>query len=296
MTLEVELETLRLLVAVDETGSLTRAGAARGISQPAASARVRAFESRWRLVVLERTRRGSELTTDGRAIVSWARDVLHQADLLAAGLSALSAERQNALSVAASLTVAEFILPRWLGELRHRLDGIHPRLQVVNSDRVAEMVREREVDLGFIETAAYPVDLDRRVVGSDQLVVVVEPSHPWARRSTPIDRRTMIDAEWVLREEGSGTRSTFERALRQQPKVGLVASSTTALIGAAAAGLGPAVIPSRAANAEIVAGRLAKVDTELDLMRPLTAVWRRAESPSYPATVLMNIAAADMRE
>lgn len=296
MTPEIDLETLRLLVAVDETGSLTQAAVRRGVTQPAASARMRAFETRWRLQVLERSRRGSVLTTDGRAVVSWARDVLHQADLLAAGLTALSAERRSALTVAASLTVAEFILPRWLGELRHRLPDVHPRLQVVNSERVARLVRERDVDLGFIESAAYPEDLERRVVGSDRLVVVVEPRHAWARRSTPVDRDALAGAAWVLREEGSGTRSTFERALRDRPEVALVASSTTALIGAAVAGIGPAVVPERAVVTEVAEGRLVRVPTVLDLLRPLTAVWRRGERPGLPATALMGIAAADMRD
>lgn len=70
MSADLDVETLRLLRAVAELGSLSAAAAKRGMSQPAASARVREFESRWRLAVVRCSPRGSQLTTDGKAIVS----------------------------------------------------------------------------------------------------------------------------------------------------------------------------------------------------------------------------------
>src|SRR5262245_34635408 len=117
MTPDVDIETLRLLVAVEDAGSVTAAARAVGISQPAATSRIKAFEARWRLAVVKRSPRGSTMTTDGRAVVSWARAVLHATDQMRAGLAALSSDWAAEVSVAASLTVAEFILPRWLGKL-----------------------------------------------------------------------------------------------------------------------------------------------------------------------------------
>lgn len=290
MSPDLDIETLRLLVALTETGSLSGAAQARGISQPAASARVRSFEARWRLRLVERSPRGSTLTTDGYAVVSWARSVLHETDTMRAALAALTEERGSAVEIAASLTIAEFILPRWLGELRTRLDDVQPRLHVVNSDRVAELVRDQSVDIGFIETSVRPTDLAHRLVGSDRMIVIVHPDHPWARRSTPLDDATLGEAAWILREPGSGTRSTFERALRREPRTALEASSTTALIGAALAGVGPAVITARAVTNELETGRLVEVATGLDLMRPLTAIWRADRRMSTAATALLRIA------
>lgn len=70
MTADLDIETLRLLVGVAERGSLSAAAAERGMSQPAASARIKEFEARWRLAVVRRSPRGSRLTTDGEAVVS----------------------------------------------------------------------------------------------------------------------------------------------------------------------------------------------------------------------------------
>ena len=161
--------------------------------------------------------------------------------------------RRGEVSVAASLTIAEHILPRWLGELRERLE-VHPQLHVVNSDRVADMVRSRLVDIGFVETTMTTPGLEHRIVGTDRLVVVVPPGHAWARRRSPLTAPALGAAEWVLREEGSGTRSTFEWALGQRPTVALQAGSTAALLGAVRAGLGPAVVSERAVAAEVDTG------------------------------------------
>ncbi|SKB08969.1 LysR substrate-binding domain-containing protein [Aeromicrobium choanae] len=292
MTPDVDMETLRLLVDLAELNSLSAAAQARGISQPAASARLRSFEARWRVTVADRSPRGTALTTDGLAIVSWARTVLHEVDLMRAALTALSDERHAELEVAASLTIAEFILPRWLGELRSRSVVVRPRLHVVNSEKVAELVRSRTVDVGFIESAAVPRDLAHRLVGSDQLAVVVDPRHPWARRSTPVPHEALRNEAWVLRETGSGTRSTFERALRFEPHLAMEADSTTALIGAARAGVGPAVVSRRAVASELETGRLVEVTTDLDLWRPLTAIWLMERRLPDSVDALLRIARA----
>lgn len=296
MARDLDLETLRLLVAVSETGSLNAASRERGISQPAASARVKEFEARWQVAVLHRSTRGSKLTPDGEAVVAWAKELLHSADTMAAAVQTLTSQRQAGVVVAASLTIAEQVLPRWVGELHASRPGLQPVLRVVNSEAVAEEVRAGTVDIGFIESSLLPLGLARATVGHDRLVVVVARGHPWARRSTPLTRHELGEARWVLREPGSGTRTTFEAALSRQPDIALEGSSTAALVGAAVAGVGPAVVSALAVRAELETGRLSAVPTELDLRRPLTAVWRSGERLSEGATLLLSIATRASRD
>lgn len=290
---ELELQALRLIVLLERGESLGSAGRELGISQPAASASLRAFESRWQLRVASRSTRGTNLTEDGHTVAAWARDALQLIDTVRNSLTALSADRMQEgpqLSVAASLTVAEFVLPRWLGRLRAEVPDLHLRLQVHNSERVEGLVRSAESAIGFVESTAVAEDLARRVVGSDRLVLVVGAGHPWARRSTPLTRPQLIETEFVLREEGSGTRSTFERALAARPRVAMEATSTTAMVGAVLAGMGPAVVTPHAVGAALEAGQLVEVRHELDLARPLTAIWRRDRALDSPAARLLEIA------
>ena len=295
MTPDVDLETLRLLLLVSEHGSIGAAAREAGVSQPAVSSRIRAFEARWRIRFVERTARGSVLTDDGEAVVAWARRVLHEADLMRESLAAMGRDRQQDLRVAASLTVAEYLMPQWLSQLQARHADVRPRLQVINSRAVADLVRNGQVDVGFVETFLLPEDLACRLIGRDRLVIVVAPTHPWARRSEPLTRHQVAEAAYVLREEGSGTRSTFEAALGSAPGQALVVSSTASLLGAAQAGVGPAVVSERAAAHALEAGRLVLVSHQLDLRRPLTAVWRGQEPLREQPERLLRIAEAALR-
>ncbi|HEY0643003.1 MAG TPA: LysR family transcriptional regulator [Nocardioides sp.] len=296
MTRDLDLQTLRILVVVAEVGSLNGAAQRLGTSQPAVSARIKEFEARWQVAVVHRSARGSRLTPDGEAVVAWARDLLHAADTMAASVQALTTQRHTGVVVAASLTVAEHLLPRWLGELSAEDAALQPVLRVVNSRAVADHVRSGDADIGFIESALMPVDLARATVGHDRLVVAVSRDHAWARRSSPLTRTELEQARWVLREPGSGTRTTFEAALGAQPTIALEASSTAALTGAAVAGVGPAVLSALAVRAEVEGGRLRVVPTVLDLRRPLTAVWRRGERLGAGAARLLSIATLASRQ
>lgn len=298
MSRELDLQALRLLALIEQEGSLGAAGRRLGITQPAASASLRAFETRWQLRVAERTPRGTRLTPDGLTVAAWGRDLLHQVDTVRSGLEALSAQSARGgsdLGIAASLTVAEFVLPRWIGELRAQVPDVHLRLQVQNSDRVDDLVRSGDCAIGFVESARVSKDLARREVGTDRLVIVVPASHPWARRSTPLSREQLLATEFVVREEGSGTRSTFEQALAAQPRIAMIATSTTAMVGAALAGVGPAVVTPYAVRAGLDNGELVEVRHDLDLERPLTAIWRRDRRLDGPAATLLRIAARHRR-
>jgi DNA-binding transcriptional LysR family regulator len=293
MTPEVDLQALRLLVHLEDERSIGAASRLLGISQPAASTCLRAFETRWQLKVAERSARGTQLTPDGLTVAAWARDVLHQIDTVRGGLLALSARRTRAgqdLGIAASLTVAEFVLPQWIGKLRATMPEVHLRLQVHNSDHVEDLVRSGECAIGFVESTVVSRDLARRIVGRDRLAMVVHAAHPWARRRTPLSRDELLAAEFVVREEGSGTRSTFERSLAAQPRIAMVATSTTAVVGAVLAGVGPAVVTPYAVRAGLDTGELIEVRHELDLVRPLTAIWRRDRPLDRPAAALLTIA------
>ncbi|MFD5477748.1 LysR family transcriptional regulator [Streptomyces hawaiiensis] len=210
-----ELKVLDLLVSVAQTGSLGRAAARHGMSQPAASMRITALERQLRLVLLERGPTGSRLTPAGTAVVDWALPVLDAARALVSGVATLHADQQGRLRIAASMTIADHRVPGWLMALRTRLPGVKVALRVGNSSQVADMVRGREADLGFVEGPHAPDGLRSRTIADDELVVVVAPGHPWARRRQPLPLRTLAATPLIVREQGSGTRDAVWEILRR---------------------------------------------------------------------------------
>ncbi len=297
-----ELRALELLVAVARSGSLSAAADELGITQQAASSRVRTVESLVGAPLLTRSRRGSALTGTGELMVQWADRVLEAAEELDAGITALRSDRRGHLTIAASLTIAEHLLPGWLVAVRveQQKQGQPPTeftMTATNSERVAVLVTAGEVDLGFVEGPDAPEGLRHRLVGTDELVVVVGPTHPWARRGRRrVTAATLAAAPLVVRESGSGTRTVLERALQGLPAAApaLELSSTAAVRSAVAAGAGPAALGAFALRDDLATGRLVRVEvTGLDLTRRLHAVWRGGpHPPAGPARDLVGLAAS----
>ena len=295
MTQEWDLEALRLLVLVGELGSLGQAARRLDISQPSASKRLAALERRLGLSLVDRSRRGSTLTATGRVVSDWSRRVLDEVDALHSGLEALRREHHAELRVAASLTVAEHLAPRWIGELRRRWTELHVGMRVTNSASVATLVSAGEVDVGFLEAPTLPPGLTARPVARDRLAVVVAPRHPWSRRRSGILPDELAAAPLVVREAGSGTRDTLEHALARAHagpvRPALELGSTTAVRTAVTAGAGPAVLSVYAVAADLGEGRLVEVPVhDLDLRRVLHAVWPAGHQLLGPAADLVATA------
>lgn len=289
-----DLDSLELLIRVASTGSLGLAAAEHGISQPAVSARVKSMERLVGFPLVTRSPRGSTLTTEGSLLADWARDVLHAAAVLEAGIGSLRHDRQERLRVAASLTVAEHLLPLWLVRLAATRPETAVSLSALNSADVAAQVLDGAADLGFVEGPRIPPGLDSQTVARDRLVVVVPPGHPWARLRRPLAPETLAATRLVQREPASGTRTALEEALQEWAPLAtplLELANTSALRSAVAAGAGPAVLSELAVADDVAAGRVVRVPVrDLDLTRSLRAVWPRGQAPTGSARDLLAIA------
>jgi DNA-binding transcriptional LysR family regulator len=96
-----------------------------------------------------------------------AAPVLAAAEALAATANALRAQYRPRVRLAASLTVAEHLLPEWLSRLRAGHPDLAIELLVVNSDRVIDLIRSGAAELGFIEGPEPPVGLASLELASD---------------------------------------------------------------------------------------------------------------------------------
>ena len=287
-----DVVSLELLQSVAELGSIRQAARLHDISQPAASTRLRSLERTLGLQLLERESGGSRLTGEGAAIVQWSEPLLEGMRTLLNGMASLRHDGMIHLRLAASMTVAEYLVPSWLNRLREQDPAISVSLLMGNSEEVVEIVRHRGADLGFVEGPGAPVDLSSRVIGEDDLVVIVAPSHAWARRSA-VSAQELAATPLVLRESGSGTREVLEAGLA---RLGLEVSalvelgSTTAIKFAVQSGDGPAVLSRLATSTEVSEGKLILVPIDgLVLDRRIRAVWARAAPLPAAAHMLMKL-------
>jgi DNA-binding transcriptional LysR family regulator len=290
-----DLAALEVLLAVARTGSLNAAARQVGVTQQAVSARIRSAEAQAGVALVARTPRGSTLTAEGVVVAEWAARLLAVAGELDAGLAAFRRDHRTKLRVSASLTIAEQLLPGWLVSLQTtaRRRGESPAevvLTAANSVTVTEQVLSGAADLGFVEGPTSPKGLRSRVIGHDELAVVVRPDHPWAGRRQPVSPEELAGTRLASREEGSGTRNVLTAALsaalgrRVTMPVALALSSTAAVRAAVLAGAGPAVLSELAVAEDLASHRLARVPVAgVNLRRSLRAIWQGGPLPPMGA-------------
>ncbi len=263
------LDQLRIFVAVAERQHVTRAAEALNLAQSAASAAIVALEGRHGAKLFHRVGRGIELTEAGALFLVEARTVLARAAAAELVLSELGGLKRGTLLIQASQTIASYWLPRHLVAFRRAHPGIGITLTIGNTAQVAAAIHEGSAELGFVEGVVDDPALESRVVARDQLMIVVGPDHPWARSREPVTPQRLGESEWVLREDGSGTRSVFEAAL---VALGIVPSSLRVVLelpsnesvrAAVEAGMGATAISASVAAPSMEAGLLHAVGLPL---------------------------------
>ena len=296
---KLDLFDLQLLISVVETGSLGRTAAKHYLSQPAVSARITSLERALGLRLVSRDQSGTRVTEDGQLILPAARRVLEEAERLFVSARQVREGRASKLTVAASLTVAEYLVPAWAAALRSGAPDAALVFEVLNSAGVLEAVADRRVDVGFVEGPRRSRSgLRSETITTDTLIVVVGARHPWARRSGPLSPDQLAATELIVRERGSGTREVLETALASWGGIRsrLELGSASAVLAAARRGDGPAVVSTLAAAGDLASGQLRLVPVAgLDLRRTIRAVWSADGGLSPLARRLLEVARVSAR-
>jgi DNA-binding transcriptional LysR family regulator len=262
------LEQLRIFVAVAERQHMTRAAEILNLTQQAVSSAIVALENAYSTALFHRVGRHIELTEAGNLFVQEARGVLARVATAELTLCELGGLKRGTLVVQASQTIASYWLPRRLVTFRKAHSDIELRVGVGNTAQVAKAVIDGAAELGFIEGAIDEPALACEQLREDRLVLVVAPDHPWATRDR-IEARELTESAWVLREVGSGTRSSFESSLEQlgvAPRllnVVLELPSNEAAREAVEAGGGATVISELVVDAALRSGALRRIPIDL---------------------------------
>ncbi|MCO6184918.1 LysR substrate-binding domain-containing protein [Rhizobium sp. L1K21] len=231
-------EQLAIFVAVAEREHLTKAAEALRLTPSAVSASIKTLEAFYNVQLFHRVGRRIELTDTGRAFVSEAKAVLARARAAELMLAEMGDLKRGTLNIFASQTVATYWLPERLMQFHDRYPGIDLSLTVGNTKAACAAVMEGAAEVGFVEGEINEPALATQPVAEDELIIVVAPDHPFAALDKITPEEIAADTVWVLREEGSGTRSEFEAALRAfginpySREIALIVPSNEAMLSA----------------------------------------------------------------
>jgi DNA-binding transcriptional LysR family regulator len=308
---EIDPQLLRVLRAVADGGSITRAAAALGSSQPAVSQLVARAEQRLGHALVLRGGRGATLTHAGQVLADHALHV--QAALTAAreDLDAVGGLSRGRVRLAGFPSASSALVPAVLARLAATAPGVTTSYVEVEPPEALDLLRGGEVDVAL--TFTYVGDevgttpdpgLVTRALGRDPLALVtpVEPGGTERLRtagSTVVDLASHRDARWIggcPRCRGHLLASCASAGFT--PDIVLETDNAAAVVGLVAAGLGVALLPRLALATTVIPAGVAIDPVDDELARRVEVVVARGADrvPSVRAALDAVRSAAHLLE
>lgn len=292
---------LQVFHAVAKHLSFTRAADALFMTQPAVTFQVKQLEEQYGTRLFERRHGGISLTPAGELVLSYAQRIIDLSDELETRLGEMTGEMRGPLLIGASTTIAEFMLPRVLGEFNALYPQVRARLTVANSESIEARVAEHTLDLGLIEAPARLSGLRSVICCGDDLVVICAPDYPLATMDS-VTPALLADYEFISREPGSGTREITDAYFRahkidpQQLKTQMELGSPEALKGVVATSLGFAIVSRAVVDKELRLGELVAIALQPPLQRSLYLTYPEDRFQSRLAATFIDFARSKLKE
>ncbi|MEP5764565.1 MAG: LysR substrate-binding domain-containing protein [Halieaceae bacterium] len=270
------LRQLQVFLATARQQNLSRAADSLAMSQSAASGALRDFEQSFGLELFDRIGKRLKINELGLSLQPKAEDLLERAQDLEDSLKVGGAPGH--LRVGATLTIGNYLAVRMMADFRETLPQAELSLTVANTSSIAAQVAAYELDVGLIEGELRHSDLEISHWRDDELVVFAAPGHPFANLPA-LDDEQLLNSPWVVREPGSGTRQTFDRAMAgilPEMDLSLELQHTEAIKQAVAAGLGLGCLSRICLQEDFQRGSLVPVRVPTrDFRRRFSIVLRR---------------------
>jgi DNA-binding transcriptional LysR family regulator len=291
----VDPRRLESFVAVVRHRNFTDAARELHLSQSAVSQRIAALEVELNVRLLDRSRRRVALTPAGAALLERAERLLQDGEAARRAVAAAAGRVAGTLDLAASLTVAAYLLPRPLALLARSYPEVRASVRIENSESVVRSLLADEVDVGFVEGQIGSAAVLLEELHVDELVVIVPADHHLAADPT-VEPGELAAEPFVVREPGSGTQQIAERQLARAGidpaalRVVAQLSGLDAIKAAVEAGLGVAIVPALAVQREVERGALVPLRVGgVPMDRRLSAAFASGRPPLPAARELVRL-------
>jgi DNA-binding transcriptional LysR family regulator len=270
--MRLTLRHLQIFRAIAISGSTTSAASSVALSQSATSAALNSLERILGAQLFDRVGKRLVLNDSGRTLLPNALAILDGAQGVESAFLAKKRGVQVDLQLYASTTIGNYVLPRLLSRFCENVPGTRLQLRIGNTLDVVNAVRDFAADVGLIEGPCHSSDTIVTPWLEDELVIVAAPNHPLAAAAKRgrLSPSQLAEAQWLLREPGSGTREAVEYALLpylQHFRNVMVLGSSEVIKNSAAEGLGISCLSRCVVHDLVTAKRLTVLATTLP---PLT--------------------------
>ncbi len=274
----INLHQLKIFHTVARSGSFSKAAAKLLISQPSVSIQVGELERQFGVELFEPAGKSVRLTEAGRILDEYAARILGLIDETRRAIDDVKGLHRGHLLIGATQTPGTYLLPPLLGRLKEQYPHLEITFRIGGARQIQEMLLHHDLDLGLVGWKVTFPDLETVPVVTDELVLVVAPSHRFAALPA-VGIGDLSGEPFILRERGSEHREIVDDALH---RAGVHITPALELEGvelvkrAVAANLGISLLSRLTVEDEVASGRLRTVPVRgLRIERVISAVYHK---------------------
>ncbi len=292
---------LQVFYTVAKQLSFTKAAEQLFMTQPAVTFQVKQLEEHFNSRLFERSHGKIALTPAGQMVLGYAERILGLSEEMDKRVGELTGAISGPLLLGASTTIAEFILPRMLGEFKARHPQVHTHMTVANSETIENRVADHTIDLGLIESPSQLPGLHTEVCCDDELVMICAPDYKLAGHKA-VTPQQIAGEPYISRESGSGTRQFADNYFRQAGiapedlNIVMELGSPEAIKGVVETGIGVAIMSRTTVAKDLRLGSLVAIPLEPRLIRTLSLVYPREKFRSRLLSTFVEFVTRKMRE
>jgi LysR family transcriptional regulator, low CO2-responsive transcriptional regulator len=273
----VTLRHMRVFASVARHLSFTRAARELHLTQPAVSQQIRLLEDEVGMPLFEKLGRKMQLAPAGVELLRYANQALELMREATEALAAMRGLKRGFLKLSA-VSTAKYFAPSLLSAFTPAYPEVSIKFDVGNREEIIKQMAANETDLVIMGRPPRELDTVAAPFARHPLVIIAAPDHPLAGRKR-IQLKQLATEQFLIREEGSGTRASMEHVFRERHvpfRVSMEVSSNETIKQAVMAGMGISFISAHTVGLELAAGKLVCLDiVGLPIMRDWYVMYLR---------------------
>ncbi len=246
----MELNQLRYVCAVEETGSFSRAAERCQIAQPSLSQQVLKLEEDLGTKLFDRLGRGVRLTEPGRAFLPHARAILEEVDRARASIASSAGGVSGTVSLGAIPTVAPYLIPPYTAAFTKRFPDARLRIVEETTPVLIESLRTLAIDFALLALPLRHKDLALQPIRTEPLFAVLPKTHPLATKES-LSLAELRGESFVMLRDGHCFRDlslSVCGSARVKPNIAFESGQFSSVLGMVAAGIGISIVPEMAVD------------------------------------------------
>ena len=269
------IDELKTFIAVVDFKNFTRAGESINLSQPSVSTHIKNLESYFNTQLINRSikQKNIVITESGYLLYKKAKEILHMIDSTKTELRSLDGHVKGHLRIGASLTIGEYLLPKFLAKFSSKYPDIEFELIIENTHHICSKIKNFTLDIGLIEGTTPSSDFNQNYFLEDKMVIACSKNSDILNGTFSIDK--LQNKNWIVREEGSGTRDYINMFLTTNkivPNNLMVLGSNYAIKEAVKNNLGITIISSYVTAPAVENNELETIELEKSYTRPFSYI------------------------